>query len=598
MQSAGLTMSAMSPSPSIQPAQVTHQRLEDKPKQSSTKTVSWAPEDKLCQARLFAPEDPPSSSGTVLQDLLQAKKTKFMHAVIPVSEDDLPPGFEGVAAKRARLDTAAVTTTMVSQISWRYPEKFLYDPLWQVVAGSESSEETAEQQREVRVLEAVYPRPSAIPTSPAEPHDTPTEMGNVVIPQIPLIPVEDEDEAVDEDNLPVTRTAGVGTVESLYPLSSDVKAGLKASQNQFSDHSKDSQKSESGGQLLGYSSASPTILKAGQPNPGLSTTYFRNADPNVAAAAAAAYAVVKAKESGTSIDHDLLIKILTNPLLIETLTASNPNLKNQSGDSSNIHLNREIMNGSSFRSNSEQSGGDSYNSAGMLGSHVKSTIMQGRQTHDSSFEGMILQGSQETLRTQGWDVTGGTGVVSQGRNFNAAGNNEQSNGLKGLTGQGKGTFGAPGPGSQGRFFPPRQDHFKELIQQHGTVRNINENHIRHSPTVALEEVKLGYDVERQRPAGLGTRGQPWTGNNLNTSSVSSRSDFSMHDRLGGEIVRPKIRKACLYFNSPRGCRNGLSCNFLHDAAPEKTFAERTRSDISQPPQLKKSRVDMAEMESK
>lgn len=34
---------------------------------------------------------------------------------------------------------------------------------WQVVAGEESKEVESENQRELRVLEAVYPRPSAIP---------------------------------------------------------------------------------------------------------------------------------------------------------------------------------------------------------------------------------------------------------------------------------------------------------------------------------------------------------------------------------------------------------------------------------------------------
>ena len=45
-----------------------------------------------------------------------------MHSVIPVPEDDLPPGFESVSTKRARLDTAAVLT-MVPQTLWRYPER-------------------------------------------------------------------------------------------------------------------------------------------------------------------------------------------------------------------------------------------------------------------------------------------------------------------------------------------------------------------------------------------------------------------------------------------------------------------------------------------
>lgn len=42
--------------------------------------------------------------------------------------------------------------------------QFVLDLNWQVVAGEESKEADVENQRELRVLEAVYPRSSAIPT--------------------------------------------------------------------------------------------------------------------------------------------------------------------------------------------------------------------------------------------------------------------------------------------------------------------------------------------------------------------------------------------------------------------------------------------------
>lgn len=41
--------------------------------------------------------------------------------------------------------------------------QFLLTAEWQVVAGEESKEVDVQNQREMRVLEAVYPRPSAIP---------------------------------------------------------------------------------------------------------------------------------------------------------------------------------------------------------------------------------------------------------------------------------------------------------------------------------------------------------------------------------------------------------------------------------------------------
>lgn len=42
--------------------------------------------------------------------------------------------------------------------------QFVLDVNWQVVAGEESKEVEIQNQREVIVLEAVYPRPSAIPS--------------------------------------------------------------------------------------------------------------------------------------------------------------------------------------------------------------------------------------------------------------------------------------------------------------------------------------------------------------------------------------------------------------------------------------------------
>lgn len=50
------------------------------------------------------------------------------------------------------------TTTFFS-----YPLKFVLDGAWQVVAGEESKELEAQTQREMRVIEDIYPHPSSIP---------------------------------------------------------------------------------------------------------------------------------------------------------------------------------------------------------------------------------------------------------------------------------------------------------------------------------------------------------------------------------------------------------------------------------------------------
>lgn len=153
--------------------------------------------------RLFAAEDAPDSSGTARQDLLQAKRTKFMHATVPISSSALPPGFTPTAT----MSTKPAVGDVLPQVPWRVPtlvsdcplstpgallwfpmvtwasswsmkrvffviydwscsfpfHQFNLHPSWRVVAGGESKEVALQRQREVRVLEAVYPRTSSIP---------------------------------------------------------------------------------------------------------------------------------------------------------------------------------------------------------------------------------------------------------------------------------------------------------------------------------------------------------------------------------------------------------------------------------------------------
>lgn len=70
------------------------------------------------QVRLFAAEDAPSQSSTVRQDLLQAKKTKFLHPANLTVPVDIPPGFGPSAPK----ETEPVVAVIIAQISWRNPE--------------------------------------------------------------------------------------------------------------------------------------------------------------------------------------------------------------------------------------------------------------------------------------------------------------------------------------------------------------------------------------------------------------------------------------------------------------------------------------------
>ncbi|KAE8714423.1 Mitochondrial [Hibiscus syriacus] len=150
---------------------------------------------------------------------------------------------------------------------------------WQVVAGEESKEVEIQNQREVRVLEAVYPRPSAIPTNPSVSAD----IGNCyyddqLTPQIPVTPIEDEDAAIETLLNSQPQMLPPGILHNLH-----------------------------------CSMPSVSSASAEKPDAGMVV----NVEPGVAAAA---FAVInQSNEPGNMIDPDLLVKILSNPRLIEKL---------------------------------------------------------------------------------------------------------------------------------------------------------------------------------------------------------------------------------------------------------------------------------------
>ncbi|KAI5059880.1 hypothetical protein GOP47_0024300 [Adiantum capillus-veneris] len=517
------------PTGSLHSIQAPFQHTDDNRKRPRPKNVTWASEDKLHQVRLFAAEDAPSISGSVLQDLLEAKKTKFMHALVPVAGDDLPPGFEGVATKRARLDSAAILA-MVAQITWRFPERFCFDPSWQVALGDENSEAKVQRQRELRVLEAIYPRPSAVPSSSLEPHEIPTGDEDSEVLEIPLIPTEDEDEGPEENDLP----GGTESSKSVSYPSNDLASGTEASSTYPPGYSplKDAQNLTLKRQSKGGSSSA-----AAQFNSDLTSTFLKSADPDVAAAAAAAYAVVKAKENGALIDHELLIKILSNPLLIESLTASNPSLRKQFGDISSSSR------GSANGIKSEQSRLEG--SLLVPVSHTNPFHVQGRQ------RGYLMPGAHDML-----------------------------------VGQARGAY-ANNIGPPGRQYPILHQDSRELAQQLGMPGMImNDAQMRPSaPPVPFDEGMLGHDSERY------WLGRPWLGTNSSALPLVgvARNNVAPQDRPSAT----KIRKQCFFFNTPRGCRNGIYCNFAHDSAPEKQVGERVPNDVGQEMKFPMARGDSA-----
>ncbi|KAJ4868866.1 Zinc finger CCCH domain-containing protein 6 [Raphanus sativus] len=241
-----------------------------------SKRVSWPPDFKLCQVRLFISEDSPSQVGSESQDHLQAKSHP--------SEDNLPPGFGGpLSANEPQIKLSDIPV-----IKWICSVRIVLDEEWRVVAGEESKEVETQNQRELRVLEAFYPGASAIPPNPsvlADVDNSDYDDQQTVV--IPILPVEDDDIDPASD-LPVQ--SGVDVVGT-EPSRSDE-------------------------------------------NTSVSSTL-----PAASEIMAALTAISNNKELGSGmIDQELLMKILSNPKLVENLVANSSGAGSVSSNAGSLYL--------------------------------------------------------------------------------------------------------------------------------------------------------------------------------------------------------------------------------------------------------------------
>lgn len=271
----------------------------------SSKRVSWAPDVNLCQVRLFLSEDAPSQSGFGIQDHLQAKTSWLLHSSGMGSDDQPPPGFEGPIP----------ALPQIVLVKWKCPPRLMLNPDWQVVAGEESKEAELQIQRELRVLEAVYPRLSAIPPSPSDSSELHLyHHDDSQTPLIPITPIEDDDAADSLDSVSPIRTLANSQSQCL-PKSLTASGTVHLSTTSSSEV-------KSRGNEPNIPTPNPNERPAIGAIPGV--------EPDVVAAASAAFtAIMRSNEEGSLIDRDLLIKILSNPKLLEQLVLDHGMLANQ-----------------------------------------------------------------------------------------------------------------------------------------------------------------------------------------------------------------------------------------------------------------------------
>lgn len=570
--------------------QMPPQAASAKPNRRTVKKVSWAPENNLCQVRLFLAEDAPLQAGQIgLQDQLQAKKPWLWHSIESGLDDDLPPGFE----RSTPIPYRQLEVSIEPQTPWRCPPRFVINPSWQVVAGDESQEIELQYGREVRILEAVYPRPSDIPPCPSEPPEIWEGYDDSGTHLIPLIPIEEEEEAEDLDDA-ITLFSSHQSMQCLGSLG-DISSGAS--------HTIDN--NDTG--LLLNSTGMPSFCDSSatarveQNRHTTTSQYNTTIEPDVAAAAAAAFvAIMRSNEEGSMIDQDLLIKILSNPQIIETLISQHIKKNNTQMECSPTSLpvnkkpngnesTHKFENVASSPSNCKPQVAPSVN-VGTNKNRVSNGEIPSSQAQPSASlpisDARVFITSELVPRpSEGLEITNGrnnsmpmaSSAPLPSTSGHAISQMVSRPGMLPVTSTPHAVCHIPnvlptttqtitsGPKWAG---PQNEQYYKNLIQQHGGP---NKNDYIHQNGLHYRKELIQQHGGGQQGFERSTQLQP--GNMGGHSSVLDAN-------------KAKFRKNCLYFNTPKGCRRGSSCLFLHE------LVDRPRMDESDMPQTKRAKVEI------
>lgn len=533
-----------------------HTRFQNRAKRGRGKAVSWPPEDQICQIRFFLSNDAPSSLGSAqaVFQLNHLKSSSTQSGYLDGSLD-VPPGFHGSIAKRAKVNTGLEVLMSVG-MPWFRPQKFVQECDWLVADGDESKEIGLQEQRELRVLEAFYPRLTSIPDSPAEPVEFGQCLDDSLVPIIPLVAIEEEDESGQgpEHGVKEEFESDMAVAEH-GKLNDEQKPQLPTSG--CLTHSHDSSKH----------AQMPTISKM---------------DPKVAAAAAAAAACMAIHKFGANglVDQELLVEILRNPALLKNLTFFNASRKDLAGP----------MNG---------------NEVGFVGQPIKNPHIF------SQCAGPLNKGCQ--------GIPFNTGLPSP---VSVLSDWTQEHSSKFLSRTPSNLSDTSNVKNVSSCMPPSLP-FRHSHSTYPSRENVSRMESASVPLQGVhafaQETGLGMKashisnnasaqttsiVHVDRSCGMVAPLAPFPSQNVVNfnSSVLGRTQPAqmlnaaaqigvMHDsapcrssfsdaRLRGmqnenpglgsmSKTGPKPTRLCMYFNTPRGCRNGGSCAFLHQSANQE-----------------------------
>ncbi|KAM3199794.1 zinc finger CCCH domain-containing protein 6 isoform X1 [Capsicum annuum] len=511
--------------------------------QVKSKRVTWASDVNLCQVKLFLSEDSPSQVGLGAQDHLQAKKSLPLYAGVLVTDDNLPPGFEGAQSASPWKNKLA----QIPVIKWsRPPSQFVLDMRWRVVAGDESNEMEVQKQREMRVLEAIYPRESSIPPNPSMVPGEETLRNDQHTPVIPITSVEEEEVADPSFGTAIPTNAVSSTAQVMQ---SGVPLSNRSAVNKLPVH--------------GISSSGVV--------PGV--------EPDAVAQAQAALTAFMA-DSGQSnlIDRELLIKILSDPKIVGQLVT-------HQGVGTSSHSmpapSTQSMSTASNMLNSRPQGSNMSAASNVLNLRPQASSISAASSMLNlrpQASSISAASSMLNLRPQPSSTAPPQAVVSRADpSFIHSGRTDPSPvqvsrtelvmpSVAGATNNGpfhsapsrigpvpslrprvSETISAPSPTpvatvstpSSSVLAPVTRDinYYKSLIQQHGG--------------------------ERQETL------PPQYNNNNRNNQQQLASIQEQQNSYNSRDSKPKIMKPCIYFNSSRGCRHGANCAYLHDASPQQ-----------------------------
>lgn len=466
----------------------------------AAKSVSWAPGLKLCQVRLFLSEDTPALSGFATQDHLQAKTSRLFHIGGGENDESLPPGFETpyhMNIKQLKYETSQIKLT-----KWKCPAKFFLDAEWLVVSGDESKEVEAENKRQLGTLEAIYPRTSSIPPNPSvSPEVERSSYDDSHTPLVPIIAIEEEEMDPACEVSPVPEHSTPEQLLNSTCFIPSVSHGLLHPQ---------------GNAAL---SAPLNPPSAGLP----SIPIIPGVEPDVAAAASAVFtAIMKSNDKGSLIDHELLIKILSDPKTVEKLIL-------ESGVQSQVPT-------SSLPSQLPALSVPVTPTVS-LQSHVPNSAPSAAPSHvpynDPSFssgQNSRIFSSQNMFPTQN-----PTNLPSLPLHHQSNSNNMpirppppmDPNYINKSTAQGQGVEDLA--------------HYKSLIHQHGGEYNLPESR----------------DAYHSQYFNAGHRNSVDRGE-FQQEALEQKRDTKINRRL------PKSSNHCIYYHSAKGCKKGSNCSYVHD----------------------------------